>query len=200
MTGAPLPMAPTPWFGRVMEVFNGPAYRRALKGLPRDGAVLEIGFGSGRLVELLLARKTYSLVAGVDPTPAMVRMAAARPKVRRAGDRVDLRLGDAERLPWADARFDVVLAVHSFQFWSDPAAGLREIRRVAAPGGLLRLLLRDHDARPPAWLPNPISRSGREIDGAVSLLRAQGFVDVETDGRLIDARSGRKETPRRRSA
>jgi SAM-dependent methyltransferase len=45
----------------------------------------------------------------------------------------------AEHLPFADAAFDVVLSTMSVRHWTDQAAGLREVVRVLAPGGLLGL-------------------------------------------------------------
>jgi SAM-dependent methyltransferase len=165
-------------FGVVMERLNAPAYRLACElaaPAPAD-AVLEVGFGTGRLVELLLERVTQGRVAGVDPTPTMVEVARARRGVRRAGERTDLRLGDAGRLPWSDASFDVALALHCFQFWPDPLACARELRRVLRPGGRLVVILRAHgDGRAPRWLPNPISRSEDEVGGARACFAEAGF-------------------------
>jgi SAM-dependent methyltransferase len=171
-------------FGVVMERLNAPAYARALEELaPRAGErFLEIGFGTGRLAELVLAAAPDVHVAGVDPTPTMLDVARRRAGVRSAGDRADLRLGNDAVLPWADASFDGVAALHSFQFWPDPSRSLREIARVLRPGGRLVLLLRDHARRAPAWLPNPLSRSGDEAAAAARLLDAGGFVDVREAG------------------
>ena len=180
----PLPMRPEGLagrlFGLVMERLNAPAYRRAVELLaPRAGErVLEVGFGTGRLVEGLLAAAPGVQVAGVDPTPTMVATASRRRAVRDAGDRVDLRLGTDAALPWPAHSFDASAAVHSFQFWPDPARSLAELRRVLAPRGRLLLVLRDHSRRAPAWLPNPISRSGHEAEAALGLLTEAGFADA----------------------
>lgn len=167
-------------FGVVMERLNEPAYRRALEELApsRGERLLEIGFGTGRLVELLLEAAFGVTVAGVDPTPTMLEVARARPRVAAAGDRADLRLGDAQSLPWPDAHFDAALALHSFQFWVEPAAALAEIARVLRPSGRLLLVLRHHGSRAPDWLPNPASRSGHEPEAARELLAGAGFRDV----------------------
>ena len=164
-------------FGKVVEAMNAPSYRLAIQMIdpaPHEH-VLEVGFGTGRLAELLIERLPRGRVAGVDPTETMVEVARERPGIRRAGDRVDLRCGDASRLPWPDASFDAVAALHCFQFWPDPEAGLREARRVLRPNGRLALILREHGTSPPAWLPNPISRSPDEIAGTEACLLAAGF-------------------------
>jgi len=44
-----------------------------------------------------------------------------------------------EHLPFADNAFDKALAINSMQVWPDPAAGLREMRRVMKPGGRVAL-------------------------------------------------------------
>lgn len=151
MSRPPLPMAPTRLFGRLMEATNEGAYRRALASLspPPKAAILEIGFGPGKLVEMALQRWPDAKVAGVDPTADMVDMARARPAVRQAGLRADLRLGGAECLPWPNGSFDIALAVHSFQFWNPVENAARELRRVMRPGGIVRLVLRDHSAHAP---------------------------------------------------
>lgn len=74
------------------------------------------------------------------------------------------------------------VAIHSFQFWSPPEQGLAEVRRVLRPGGRLILLLRDHDRHAPHWLPNPVSRSGREVELTLTLPAGEGFYDVARAG------------------
>ena len=164
-------------FGRLMERLNRPAYGAATHALtPRDGErFLEIGFGTGRLVELLLHVGPNVRVCGVDPTPTMVEVASQRREVMAAGSRVDLREGKDAPLPWPSDFFDGVAALHSFQFWPEPTVSIREIRRVLRPGGRLLLILRDHSRNPRDWLPNPLSRSGQEVELAKELLRASGF-------------------------
>lgn len=182
---APLPMRPTKLFGRIMEVMNAPSYRLARKLMtPKPGQqLMEIGFGSGRLLEMLAQSATDVHLAGIDPTEAMVEMARARRTlVRRAGS-IDLKCGVPEALPWADSMFDAVAAVHCFQFWKDPEQAVREILRVLVPGGRLVVILRNHEGHAPAWLPNPISRSGNEYDGACALLSESGFAQVRGGGR-----------------
>ena len=75
-------------FGRVMERMNTPAYGRAVACLgPAEGErFLEIGFGTGRLVELLLGSAPGVRVAGVDPAPTMLEVAKGRRGVRGAGE------------------------------------------------------------------------------------------------------------------
>lgn len=164
-------------FGVAMEWLNASAYRLSLDmlDLKLHESVLEIGFGTGRLVEMLAEYVRDGRVAGVDPTETMVEVAHKRRRVRAAADRIELRLGDATDLPWASETFDATVALHCFQFWPEPANDLKEIHRVLRPGGRLAIILRNHGRRPPAWLPNPISRSSDEIAGARACLIDAGF-------------------------
>ncbi len=188
----PLPMRPQGLrgriFGALMERMNAGAYRQALDALAVQAGerLLEIGFGTGRFVELALRAASELSVAGVDPAETMVDVARGRRAVRQAGDRADLRQGHDVPLPWPDAAFDAAVALHSFQFWPEPARTLVELRRVLAPTGRAVFVLRDHDRRPPEWLPNPISRSGDEAGGLCRLLASSGF-EVERAADSIGA-------------
>ena len=191
---APLPMRPQGAAGRafgvLMEAMNAPAYADALALLtlsPTDD-VLEIGFGTGRMLELLLA-STRGRVCGVDPTPTMLSVAKGRRAVRRAGDRVDLRLGGDADLDWPPASFDRIVALHSFQFWPDPAGTAPRLHALLRPGGRLVLVLRHHRRGDADWLPNPLSRAADERGAAARLFARAGFT-VNTPGKsgLVAAR------------
>jgi len=114
-------------------------------------AVLEVGCGSG--VFLGLAAAGGARVAGVDAAPALV--AIARERVPEA----DVRLGDAEALPFPDDTFDLVAGLNVFFFASDMVAALREAGRVARPGARGSPASGDDPRRATCW---PWSaRSGR---------------------------------------
>ncbi len=93
---------------------------------------LDVGCGPGAALEHAAA--TGARVAGVDPSDSMVKRAAKR--VPGA----EVELGSAEDLPFADNTFTVAINVSSFHHWADRDAGLREIRRVLAPGGRLHVV------------------------------------------------------------
>jgi ubiquinone/menaquinone biosynthesis C-methylase UbiE len=193
----PLPQSPSGFmgklFGKLMEWTNVGAYRKAIETLapaPNE-RFLEIGFGTGLFAQMLLLSSSETFVAGVDPTSTMVKTAIDRLSDRGLRDRSDLREGTDESLPWTDNQFDAIIAIHCFQFWQDPDRSIAEIGRVLRPEGRIVIVFRDHSSNPPTWLPNPISRSGQEIELATSLLRKHGYIPVEHmpagDSRIIRA-------------
>ena len=172
-------------FGWFMDRANARAQDAALRRLDvqKTDAILEIGFGTGRLARKIAKQARNGLVCGVDPSELMLHAAEKRTRKFRKKGRVELKLGEASALPWPDAHFDKVTALHCFQFWSDPQHDIAEVRRVLKPGGLVMLVLRARKKAGPKWLPNPISRSGQEIAGAFQLLADAGFRETRIDGK-----------------
>ncbi len=84
-----------------------------------DDKVLEVGFGPGVAIQLLLHWVPAGSVAGIDYSQEMVRQAAARNAAALRNRRVDLRYGSVERLPFAEETFDKALAINSMQTWPD---------------------------------------------------------------------------------
>lgn len=118
-------------WAEIMEGWNGwgiPLYRHVLERIPagRGTKVLDVGCGAGRFCRIAADRGAE--VAGVDATPAFIQIAQ-----ERIPDG-DFRVGDMERLPWADDSFDVVTGFNSFFLAADMVNALREARRVARPG------------------------------------------------------------------
>lgn len=105
-----------------------------LEAKPTDH-ILEIGFGSGYAIGRLTEMVTDGQIAGIDFSKSMVNAARRRnAKAVRQG-RIDLRLGDAAKLPFLDKSFNKTYSIHSIYFWPQPAVVLQEIRRVLKPKG-----------------------------------------------------------------
>ena len=98
---------------------------------PND-TVLDVACGPG-LVVAAFARVVRH-ATGIDITPAMLERARAH-AAELALTNVTWRQGDVLPLPWPDASFSIVTSRFAFHHFLDPLAVLREMKRVAAPGG-----------------------------------------------------------------
>jgi ubiquinone/menaquinone biosynthesis C-methylase UbiE len=128
------------WSSRYDDSPLRPAYESAHEAvlgsvgrlLPRPRRVLDLGCGTGLLLHRAARLFPDASLVGVDPSGGMLATAAARDGLR-------LVRASAERLPFPDAVFDVVLSTMSMRHWTDRAAGVREVGRVLAPGGVVGL-------------------------------------------------------------
>lgn len=92
--------------------------------------VLDLGCGSGLLLERLAGIAPGGARVGVDRTPEMLALAR-----RRLGAEVALALARAEQLPFASSCFDWVVSTSALHHFRAPEDTLSEIRRVLRPGG-----------------------------------------------------------------
>ena len=98
--------------------------------------LLDLGTGTGRMLELLAPRATRAV--GVDQSAAMLALARAR--IDQAGLRhVSLRQGDIYAPPVERDAYDLVVIHQVLHFLDDPARALGEARRALAPGGRLAI-------------------------------------------------------------
>ena len=123
--------------------------------------VLEVGCGRGGGAAYVARYLKPRRMVAVDLSPRAVALCRARFAVPA----LSFEVGDAERLPFGDASFDVVLNVESSHCYGHFAAFLGEVRRVLRPGGTFLYA----DFRPEA-----------ELAGWQAALRGAGFEIRET--------------------
>jgi SAM-dependent methyltransferase len=102
--------------------------------------VLEIGVGMG--ADYLEWLKAGSKATGVDLSSAS--LAQAQRRCELAGYQTDLRLADAEKLPYSDDTFDVVYSYGVMHHSPNTSRCLQEAWRVLKPDGQVRLMLYHH--------------------------------------------------------
>ena len=105
---------------------------------PTDN-ILEIGFGSGRAIELLTTQAINGHISGIDLSQTMLHVANQRNAQAISRGQVELRQGDVITLPFDDAQFDKIFSIHTLYFWPDYSQAIAEIIRVLKPNGLLIL-------------------------------------------------------------
>lgn len=108
-------------------------YQQAVEGLPVEGArVLEVGSGRGGGSRYIARYHAPASVIGLDYSPETVRLAQ---KLNGDAASLSFQTGDAERLPFPDNSFDLVLNIESSHCYADVGAFAREVSRVLKPGG-----------------------------------------------------------------
>ncbi|MBO9522594.1 MAG: class I SAM-dependent methyltransferase [Nocardioidaceae bacterium] len=164
-------------FGTVAETYD-----RARPSYPADAVtwlvgaapsrVVELGAGTGKLTELLLAAGHQ--VIATDPSPEMLAL------LRRRAPGAQAAVGTAEQIPVPSRSADVVVCAESFH-WFEHDVALPEIARVLRPGGVLALVWNARDEGIP-WvrrlgtvIGNQENNTGLEQPAASS--EHFGFVD-----------------------
>lgn len=106
-----------------------------------DEKVIDVGCGSG-VVTRDIARRLGSggHVLGVDPNAYLLREAARLAREEGLADRIDWREGDARRLDFADASFDLVVCVTVLAHIPDSEPVVAELVRLLRPGGRIGIL------------------------------------------------------------
>jgi MPBQ/MSBQ methyltransferase len=98
----------------------------------RDLETLDAGAGTGFTTEGIVAHVDPARVTMLDQSPHQLARAARRPAL--AG--VRRLLGDAEALPFEEARFERYVSAGSIEYWPDPQRGIAEAYRVLREGGV----------------------------------------------------------------
>jgi SAM-dependent methyltransferase len=124
----------------------------------QNDSVLEVGFGPGVVIQRL--SNSNCGVAGIDQSLEMVGQARARNAIAIQSGRVDLRHGSVESLPFDDDSFDKVPAINAMQVWTDPVAGLWEMRRVMKREGRIALGFTPYSGQPDEGLPEKLTSAG----------------------------------------
>ncbi len=92
--------------------------------------LLDVGCGTGALLEKLAQNFPQATLVGVDPVPEMLAVARGRLSAS-----TELGGGWAEELPFADDSFDTVVSCNAFHYIRQPVEALQEMTRVLRPGG-----------------------------------------------------------------
>ncbi len=100
-------------------------------GLPPGLRWLEIGCGVGALSGAILHASGASRFTGIDPSSHDIGLA----RQRLSDPRAEFHQASAEALPFPPGAFDVIASGLVLNFWSDASLAMREMRRVAVPGG-----------------------------------------------------------------
>jgi ubiquinone/menaquinone biosynthesis C-methylase UbiE len=147
-----------PPYAGLLDAFHQafrPELQRLVEHLPLkpESSILDVPCGDGFYASLLVGRLRSGSLFGVDRSPAYLDRARGTVADVEPQARVDFVAADAGRLPFDEGRFDFVWCAQSLISLRDPAAALRELRRVVRPGGWVAVL--ENDALHYVLLPWP---------------------------------------------
>ncbi len=120
---------------RALHIADAAVEQAILDRAPdRIGVLLDLGCGTGRMLELLGPRARRGV--GIDRSREMLSVARSNldtPELRHC----EVRLGTLEQLPLPDAGFDLAILHHVLHFLEQPPDSIQEAARVLKPGGRL---------------------------------------------------------------
>jgi demethylmenaquinone methyltransferase/2-methoxy-6-polyprenyl-1,4-benzoquinol methylase len=137
------PLGPTyDRYARLLSFGQDPRWRSFLVSRipPEARRVLDVATGTAAVAIELVRREPGRTVTGVDQSPEMLTAGRERVEAVGLGDRIELREGRAEDLPFADGEFDAVTFTYLLRYVDDVPATLRELVRVVRPGGTVAML------------------------------------------------------------
>ena len=126
----------------ILSFAQDPRWRRFLvEHVPvgPDAQVLDVATGTAAIARALV-RRYGCRVVGVDQSPQMLE--GARARIGKAGlsERIELRLGSAEELDFAEGSFDALTAGYLLRYVDDPLRTVSDLLRLVRPGGPFALL------------------------------------------------------------
>jgi len=155
---------------------------------PVQGAVLEIGFGTG--LNLPHYPMAVTSLTALDPATLLPKKVARR--ISEGSLQVELVRLSAEALPFEDGRFDCVVSTWTLCTIPDAVAALREVGRVLKPGGKYVFLEhgRSDDARVARWQDffNPLQQRlacGCNLNRPIDVLIRQAGLKLENLDRFL---------------
>ena len=113
---------------------------RGLGPLSAGDSVLDVASGTADVAMAVANHWAGTNVIGLDPSAEMLRVGRAKVAAANLSDRIELVIGDAQRLPFADGQFAASCISFGIRNVPDRALGLREMVRVTRPGGVVAVL------------------------------------------------------------
>lgn len=92
--------------------------------------LLDVGCGTGKVLSELKKYNSKIKLSGIDLSENMLSIAK-----KNLDDKVELKVGDSENLPWNDNTFDTILCTDSFHHYPNPEKVIKEMKRVLKKEG-----------------------------------------------------------------
>jgi ubiquinone/menaquinone biosynthesis C-methylase UbiE len=103
-----------------------------------DQYILDVGCGAGA-TPCYIAKNYHCRVAGIDILAGMIECSKELADREKVTESVEFRVGDAQKIPYDDNLFDIVITESVTSFVEDPGLAINEYVRVLKPGGYIGL-------------------------------------------------------------
>ena len=167
-----------------MNEHHAPLIDWAFSFLPsiKEGKCLDLGCGGGATIAYLLQSLDASFCLGVDYSKVAVEETKKKNQDAILDGKCQIIKGDVSSLPCDNESFDLISAVETLYFWSDPLQALKEARRVLKKDGNIIVVNEDDGKdeekaeRLKVIMPMMRFYNGEQL---ASLLRQAGFSNIE---------------------
>lgn len=180
---------PSGWFGRklagrLLNKANSTLEDLGLKllDLNSDSAVLEIGFGNGRLISLMGNHIISGKIVGIEISAEMISSAKKKNQLLISKGKVELIYASLNKIPAANETFDKIFTANTIYFWPDLKTNMQEIRRTLKVGGKFYCAIRIKNE----MISNPVIKSNLDTyknlfskKSIGEFLKESGFHDVQ---------------------
>jgi ubiquinone/menaquinone biosynthesis C-methylase UbiE len=108
-----------------------------------DDRIIEIGFGTGKLIHRMAQQIDKGLIEGVDFSKVMVSIARKRNKKNITNGKVKILEGNFDEMPFEKESFTKACSINTLYFWPEPAYTAKKIAEILKPGGKFILAFED---------------------------------------------------------
>ena len=118
-------------------------FTNELMSIQTNDRILEIGFGTGRLIHKLAQQIDNGLIEGVDFSREMVSIARKRNRKSIAQGKVKIVEGNFDKMPYEKQMFSKACSVNTIYFWPGPVSIAKKVADILKPGGKFILAFED---------------------------------------------------------
>lgn len=161
------------------------AFMKEVLSPKENERILEIGFGTGQLINEIARYREKGVIEGIDFSEAMVAVARKRNRKHIAAGKVILRRGDFEEIEYDAGVFDGVCSCNTIYFWGHPENYIKKINRILRPGGKVVLAFRDRSWMEKRPLDRKVFRFYDSDDVKALFLNSESWSRVEVVSRSV---------------
>ncbi len=159
---------------------NGAIWALSNLQISPNSKILDIGCGGGANIKRISEISKTAKIYGVDYSPTSVEVSSQLNADLITQKRVEISLGNIEKLNFSDDSFDIVTAFETIYFWPEILENFKEVKRVLKNDGLFFVFLEGTTKETlDFWSENVFLKNKLQVEEVVDLLKKAGFMDVK---------------------